>query len=84
MSQLNKYYTNKIVFCDDPVHKITCVPILPSEGVSLVWQTHLTWLKQMDGHYQRVGTNRMHDWTLVKNDTKAHRDLDRDATNNLS
>ena len=44
---------------------------------------HLTWLRQMDGHFRGGGIDPVDAWTLAKGDPKAYRALDRGAAKHL-
>ena len=55
---------------DDPVHRM-----------KMPGRPHFTWLRQMDDHCQRVGTERVNSWVLAMSDS--YRDLDRDAAKHL-
>ena len=67
---------------DDPVHRIISCPD-PPEWRRKPGRPHLTWLRQMDSHFQRVGTDRMRAWALAGRDPKAYRNLGRDAAKHL-
>ena len=62
----------------DPVHRIiSCSD--PSGWKRRPGRPHRTWLRQMDDHCQRVGTDRVSAWVLAKGDPKAYRVLGRDV-----
>ena len=67
---------------DDPVHRIISCSDPPEWRKP--YRSLLTWLKQMDGHCQRLGTDRLDAWALAKGDSKAYTDLVQDAAKHLS
>ena len=63
---------------EDPVHRIISCSN-PSGLKRRPGRPHRTWLRQMDDHFQRVGTDRSCAWVLAGRDPKAYRDLGRDV-----
>ena len=64
------------------IHRIISCPN-PPEWRRKPGRPHLTWLRQMDGHFQRLGTYRMRAWALAGRDPKAYRNLGRDVAKHL-
>ena len=67
---------------DDLVHRIVSYPN-PPEWRRKPDRPLLTWLRQMDGHCQRVGIDRILAWAVAGRDLKAYRNLGGDAAKHL-